>query len=100
MVNNTRDNKTRFLFSTFIHYSFITSGNMSSEENFQFETEIKIIDAELLVSHIQNRPILWDKAVEELSDWNEKQRAWREVYCLMTPEFEKLGDHEQKLIGR
>lgn len=90
----------RFLFSTFVHYLFITSANMSSEGNFQYETEIKIIDPDFLISLVQNRPILWDTTIDEFSDWNKKQRAWREVYCLMTPAFEMRADHEQKLIGR
>lgn len=77
---------------------------MSEEEGFaQSEIDTELLDAELdielLISLIENRPILWDKTLDKFSDRNEKRKAWQEVFGLMRRGFEDLQHKDQKLIG-
>jgi len=64
------------------------------EKNSQLDTEL---DIELLISFIENKPVLWDKTIDKFS---EKRKAWREVFGLIKPGFEHLQFKDQKLIGR
>ncbi|CAI6353405.1 unnamed protein product [Macrosiphum euphorbiae] len=79
-----------------IDISNLTSEIDVEQNNSQLDTEL---DIELLISLVGSRPILWDKTLDKFSDRNEKRKAWREVFGLTNPGFEKLEIKDQKLIG-
>jgi hypothetical protein len=55
-------------------------------------------DADLLISLVEARPVLWDKTGDNYKDRNEKKKAWREVCICLQEDFETLGDVQKKLL--
>jgi len=66
----------------------------------QISEDSDIIDIEILISSIEERPILWDKTLDTFSDRSKKRTAWRQVFSLMKPGFEDLNQKDQRLIGK
>jgi len=74
--------------------------NMSSTDE---ETQIldeDILDVDLLIASVEERPLLWDKTLDSYSDRNEKRKCWRDIFCRMKPGFEELDIKDQKIIGK
>jgi len=74
--------------------------NMSSTDE---ETQIldeDILDVDLLIASVEERPLLRDKTLDSYSDRNEKRKCWRDIFCIMKPGFEELDIKDQKLIGK
>lgn len=75
---------------------------MSSEEDSPVASskiDIDFFEVDLLISLIENRPILWDKTLNKFPNHNEKRKVWWKVFGLMKPEFEEFDHRKQKLIG-
>jgi hypothetical protein len=49
-------------------------------------------DIDLLISVLEARPVLWDRADDIYKDRNEMKKAWREVCICLQEDFEALGD--------
>jgi hypothetical protein len=54
------------------------------------------VDAELLISFIEERPVLWDKTFETYKDKNLTLEAWREICRIVHPNFESLNERKRK----
>ena len=55
-------------------------------------------DTDLLISLVEARPVLWDKADDIYKDRNETKKAWREVCICLQEDFEALGDVKKTLL--
>ena len=64
---------------------------MGKMVNFEFDTD-------LLISLVEARPVLWDKADDIYKDRNETKKAWREVCICPQEDFEALGDVKKTLL--
>jgi hypothetical protein len=47
------------------------------------------IDADVLISLIEARPVLWDKTLDVFKDRIATRNAWREVCLELKPDFEE-----------
>ncbi|KOB75387.1 Uncharacterized protein OBRU01_07634 [Operophtera brumata] len=54
------------------------------------------IQAETLITLVQERPVLWDKTEDVYKDKNLKLAAWREVCLILKPNFDELDEKERK----
>ena len=57
------------------------------------------IDCELLITLVEERPVLWDKSSEEYKDRRLTLQAWKDVCSQLKEDFETLGDKERNDIG-
>ncbi|CAG5007173.1 unnamed protein product [Parnassius apollo] len=58
------------------------------------------IQAETLITLVQERPVLWDMTEDVYKDKNLKLAAWREVCLILKPNFDKLDEKERKQYGK
>lgn len=58
-----------------------------------------LIDNDLLISLIEERPVLWDKTLDVFKDRDATRNAWREVCHELRSEFPDLDDKEKNLYG-
>ena len=63
-------------------------------------SEEDIIDSEILISLIQAKPELWDKADENYKDRNKRRDAWKSMCTQLKENFENLSDGERKDFGK
>jgi hypothetical protein len=54
------------------------------------------VDAELLISFNEERPVLWDRTLEVYKDKNLTLEAWREICNIAHPDFESLDERKRK----
>jgi len=71
----------------------------STDEEIQIREE-DILDVDLLIATVDERPKLWDKTLDSHSDRNEKRKCWRDILCIMKPRFKELHIKDQKIIGK
>lgn len=53
------------------------------------------INIELLITHVESRPVLWDKTLDIYKDRNQTKKAWKEVCKKLKGNFEELSDTEK-----
>ncbi|XP_076663647.1 uncharacterized protein LOC143366437 [Andrena cerasifolii] len=53
------------------------------------------INIELLITHVEGRPVLWDKTLDIYKDRNQTKKAWKEVCKKLKSNFEELSDTEK-----
>jgi hypothetical protein len=58
-------------------------------------SEICDVDAESLVSFIEERPALWERTLEIYKDKNLSLEAWREICKIVHPDFESLDERKR-----
>ncbi|XP_045478973.1 uncharacterized protein LOC123683977 [Harmonia axyridis] len=58
------------------------------------------VDACALISLVENKPVLWDKTLDDYKLTNRRLEAWREICLILNPEFEKLDEKERKKYGK
>lgn len=58
------------------------------------------IDVELLISLIENRPVIWDKTLETYKDKNMRSAAWREVCNALKEDFEGMEEYKRQDYGK
>ncbi|PNF25409.1 hypothetical protein B7P43_G09165 [Cryptotermes secundus] len=58
------------------------------------------IDCELLITHIEERPVLWDKSSEGYKDRRLTLQAWKDICSHLKEDFETLGDKERNDLGK
>ncbi|KAG8270064.1 hypothetical protein J6590_093485 [Homalodisca vitripennis] len=56
------------------------------------------IDMEKLIMFVEERPLLWDKSIEEYKDRNKNREAWREICHALFPGFEDKSASEKKQL--
>lgn len=59
-----------------------------------------IIDNELLIHYVQERPVLWDKTLDVFKDRNATRDAWHEVCVQLRSDFDKLEDCKKNDFGK
>lgn len=57
------------------------------------------INNEILISEVEFRPVLWDKTGDDYLNKKRKRDAWKEVCCIIKPDFEHLSSNHQKIIS-
>lgn len=62
--------------------------------------EVIIVDNELLIHLIQERPVLWDKTLEMFKDRNATRNAWHEVCVQLRNDFDTLEDGKKNDFGK
>jgi thiol-disulfide isomerase/thioredoxin len=60
----------------------------------------EIIDSKVLISLIEDRPVLWDKTLDAFKDWIATRNPWREVCLELKPDFEELEDRAKNAFGK
>jgi hypothetical protein len=55
-----------------------------------------IIDNEILISLIQERPVLWDKTLDIFKDREAIRNAWHEVCLGFRSGFDQLEERERE----
>jgi len=58
------------------------------------------IDAEVLISLTEARPVLWDKTLDAFKDRIATRNAWREVCLELKPDFEEFEDSAKNAFGK
>lgn len=58
------------------------------------------IDAEVLISLVEAKPVLWDKTLDVYKDRNATRKAWEEVCLAINPEFENISETEKNSLGK
>lgn len=57
------------------------------------------INLEVLITLVEERPVLWDKTTEEYKDKRRTFAAWREICTIMKDDFETLPENEKNELG-
>lgn len=57
------------------------------------------IDNELLISLVQQKPILWDKTLEVYKNRVATQAAWKKIMVIIDPNFETKEEKTRQAIG-
>ncbi|KAL4104427.1 hypothetical protein QTP88_019728 [Uroleucon formosanum] len=70
----------------------------STDEEIQVLDE-DILDVDLLITLVEENPLLWDKTLDSYSDRNEKRKCWKDMFCKIKPGFEEMDIKDQKIIG-
>lgn len=60
----------------------------------------KNIDVELLISLVQNRPVIWDKTLEIYKDKNLRTAGWREICLILKEDFEEMEEKKRQDYGK
>lgn len=71
----------------------------STDEEIQVHDE-DILDVDLLITLVEENPLLWDKTLDSYSDRNEKRKCWKDIFCKIKPGFEEMDIKDQKIIGK
>lgn len=58
------------------------------------------VDMDLLISLVQNRPMLWDKTIENYKNKQANFAAWKEIFVMLNEDFERLSDQEKNEFGK
>ncbi|CAH1954332.1 unnamed protein product [Acanthoscelides obtectus] len=62
--------------------------------------EVEQIDSEILISLVQDKSEIWDKAAEDYKNRNKKTEAWRSICAQLKENFGNLSDGERKVFGQ
>lgn len=57
------------------------------------------IEIDLLITLVQERPVLWDKSLEEYKYKNLTLKAWEEVCTILNKDFENSDERNKKEYG-
>lgn len=57
------------------------------------------VDLEMLISLVQEHPVLWDKTVEDYKDRIKTRNAWIEVFKQLNEGFEEMEDNKRNEFG-
>lgn len=58
------------------------------------------VDIEHLIILVQERPVLWDKTIEEYKDRVKSRNAWIDIFKELNSDFQELGDKEKNEYGK
>lgn len=57
------------------------------------------VDLEILISLVQEHPVLWDKTLEEYKDRIKTRNAWIEIFKQLHEGFEEMEDNKRNEYG-
>lgn len=60
--------------------------------------ELVVIDNELLIHSVREKPVLWDKTVDNFKDRNATRSAWGEVCLQFKNDFNELEDRNKNAV--
>lgn len=58
-----------------------------------------LIDNDLLITLVEQRPVLWDKTLDAFKDRDATRKAWCEVCKELRSDFSDLDDKEKNSYG-
>lgn len=58
------------------------------------------IEVDLLITLVQERPVVWDKSLEEYKYKNLTLKAWEEICGILNNDFENLDETNKKKYGK
>jgi len=58
------------------------------------------IDTELLISLIEERPVIWDKTLDSYKNKNLKESAWKEISIILNRDFKELEQKQRQDFGK
>lgn len=58
------------------------------------------INPEDLIPLVYERVVLWDKTSNDYKNKQLKISAWREICCLLIPDFDELEEKERQRYGK
>lgn len=58
------------------------------------------INQELLITLIQERPVIWDKTIDDYKNKRLKYDSWKEIFIHFQPTFEDLSGDEKNKFGK
>lgn len=68
-------------------------------ESVEYNVEGNDLDAEVLITLVEERPVLWNKALESFKSKMETSSAWRDVCRIMNPN-DQLPEVERNKYGK
>lgn len=60
----------------------------------------KNIDMDLLISLVRERPVVWDKTLEEFKYKNITNEAWKDICVKLYSDFDSLNDKDKDIFGK
>ena len=57
------------------------------------------LNVDLLISLIEQRPVIWDKTLGVYRDKKDTKKAWKEVFIQLRSDFEECGAIEKNNFG-
>jgi len=58
------------------------------------------IDTELLISLIEERPVIWDKTLDSYKNKNLKESAWKEICIILNRDFKEMEQKQRQDFGK
>lgn len=58
------------------------------------------IDAEVLITLVETRPVLWDKTLDVYKDRIATKNGWREVCSALKQDFDELEEKDKNAFGK
>lgn len=58
------------------------------------------INTELLISLVEERPVIWDKTLNLYKDKKSKESAWKEICVALNKDFEELEQKQRQNFGK
>ncbi|XP_063630230.1 uncharacterized protein LOC134801560 [Cydia splendana] len=59
-----------------------------------------LIDKELLISLMEQRPVLWDKTLDKYKDKTASTASWREICVILNKDFEDMEQKQRQEFGK
>ncbi|XP_061715561.1 uncharacterized protein LOC133523832 [Cydia pomonella] len=59
-----------------------------------------LIDKELLISLVEERPVLWDKTLDKYKDKTASTAGWREICVILNQNFEVMEQKQRQEFGK
>lgn len=60
----------------------------------------KLIDKEMLISLVEDRPVLWDKTLDKYKDNTASTAGWREICVILMEDFEAMELRQRQEFGK
>lgn len=57
------------------------------------------VDVEILITLVQEHPVLWDKTMEDYKDRIKTRNAWIDVFKQLNEGFEEMEDNKRNEYG-
>lgn len=61
---------------------------------------INNLDMDHLISLVRERPVLWDKSLEQFKYKNISNAAWKDICLILYSDFDTLSDKEKDIFGK
>lgn len=58
------------------------------------------IDNEVLITLVEQRPVLWDKTIDDYKNRNKTLEGWKQICRILKDDFDEKSEKEQNDIGK